>query len=295
MLRRDPFRLLLPLVALALIAALAFAACGDDEDEDAGGDETPTASASPGGGIDISDVPELEDGELFIGSDFTYPPIESYEEGTENPVGLDVDLWNAVAELLGVEVRTQQVADFAGIVGDLKAERYDIVWSAITINDERSAEIDLIPYFEAGTGILVASGNPEGIAGIEDLCGLAAAAQGGTVQIDQMEAANDGVCADDPIDIKAFPDNPTAVQELKLGRVAANLADDPVVADSALNSDGELEVAAGAIESAPYGIGVRKGSTELKEAVEAALRQIMDDGTYADILETWGLSDGGIE
>lgn len=293
MLRHQSILRLLALGVLLLGTLVAFAACGDDE-------EKPTAtgtatSAATGEAIDISDVPELEDGVLKIGSDFTYPPIESYEEGTENAVGLDVDLWNAVAELLGVEVEHQQVADFAGIVGDLKAKRYDVVWSAITINPERQAEIDLIAYFEAGTGILVQAGNPEGIAGIEDLCGLAVAAQSGTVQIDQMDAANAGVCKDDPIDIKAFPDNPTAVQELTLGRVVANLADDPVVADSALNSNGELEVAGGAIESAPYGIGVRKESPELKAVMEEALQQLIDDGTYADILADWSLEAGAID
>lgn len=290
---RRNLRSLLLSTMLILGSVIALAACGDDKKEPAA---TATSAATDElQTVDISGVPELEDGVLKIGSDFTYPPIESYEEGTENAVGLDVDLWNGVAELLGVEVEYQQVADFAGIVGDLKAGRYDVVWSAITINAEREAEIDLIPYFEAGTGILVATGNPDDIQEIEDLCGLAAAAQAGTVQIDQLEAANAGVCEGDPIDIKAFPDNPTAVQELALGRVSANLADDPVVAESALNSNGELEVAGGAIESAPYGIGVRKDSTELKAVLEQALQQLIADGTYAEILADWNLQDGSIE
>ena len=273
-------------VVLALAAVLAFAACKDDKKE-AG--KTPSV-----GQIDISNVPELEDGEMFIGSDMTYPPIEFLEEGTDNPVGLDIDLAKAVAALFGVEVKFQQVAEFAGIVGDLKVKRYDVVWSAITINPGRSAEIDLIPYFEAGTGILVPAGNPKGISVIEDLCGLKAAAQVGTVQIDQMEAANAGPCADSNIDIRAFPDNPAAVAELSLGRVDANLADDPVVANSALESEGDLEVATGAIESAPYGIGVRKDSTELKAVLEEALDRIVADGTYADILAKWEAEHGSI-
>jgi len=288
---RSLGRMSLLFLVLALAAVLAFAACEDDKKDgktpSAG--ETPTAAA-----IDISGVPELQDGEMFIGSDMTYPPIESLEEGTDNPVGLDIDLAKAVAALLGVEVKFQQVADFAGIVGDLKVKRYDVVWSAITINPERSAEIDLIAYFEAGTGILVQAGNPKGIQSIEDLCGLKAAAQTGTVQIDQMEAANAGPCADNNIDIRTFPDNPAAVAELSLGRVDANLADDPVVANSALESEGDLEVAGGAIESAPYGIGVRKDSPELKAVLEEALDQLVADGTYAQVLADWQLEAGSI-
>ena len=286
---RSLSRISLLMFVLALAAVLAFAACKDDKKEGTTPSASPTSAA-----IDISGVPELQDGEMFIGTDMTYPPIEFLEEGTDNPVGLDIDLARAVAALFGVEVRFQQVADFAGIVGDLKVKRYDVVWSAITINPERSAEIDFIPYFEAGTGILVPAGNPKGISVIEDLCGLKAAAQVGTVQIDQMEAANAGPCADSNIDIRPFPDNPAAVAELSLGRVDANLADDPVVANSALQSEGELEVATGAIESAPYGIGVRKDSPELKAVLQQALDRIVADGTYADILAKWEAEHGSI-
>jgi polar amino acid transport system substrate-binding protein len=175
----------------------------------------------------------------------------------------------------------------------LNASRYDIVMSAISITEERQAEIDLIPYFgPAGTGILVQEGNPEGIAAIEDLCGLAVAAQVGTIQVDYMNEFNAGMCADSPIDIRTFPDNPAAVQELILGRVQAELADDPVAAYSAATSEGGLvEVVVQGFDSAPYGIGVRKESTALRTALEAALQSIRADGQYNDILEKWGLGD----
>ncbi len=286
--QRGLIRSLLLAGILILGSLFIFTACGDDDEEEEGG-ATAGATEEADGEIDISDVPELEDGEMFIGSDFTYPPIESYEEGTENPVGLDVDLWNAIAELLGVEIRTQQVADFAGIVGDLKAKRYDVVWSAISITPEREAEIDFIPYFgPVGTGVLTQKGNPEGIKTVADLCGRPVAAQVGTFQVEQMDALNADTCKDDPIDIQTFPDNPAAVQELSLGRVDAELADDPVAAYSALQSDGDLEVAVTGIEAAAYGIGVRKDSPELKAALEEALQKIIDDGTYERILGDWG-------
>lgn len=289
MLKRSPRLLFLPLLMVALASLLVFSACGDDDDDDGGDDTSGTPAA---GDIDISGVAELEDGTLTVGSDIAYPPIEYYEEGTQNAQGLDIDLMTAMAAKLGVDVEFEQVADFAGIVGDLTAERYDVVMSAISITDEREAEIDLIPYFgPAGTGVIVQAGNPEGIEAIEDLCGKAVAAQVGTIQVDYMNAFNEDQCADDPIDIKTFEDNPTAIQELKLGRVAAELSDDPVAAYSAAQSDGELEVAVTGFDSAPYGIGVRKDSPELKAALEAALAAIKADGTYDSILADWGQTD----
>lgn len=272
----------LSLLLLALVLALAVA-CGDDDDEDTGDD------GGDGGSVDISGVAELADGELLIGSDIAYPPIESFEEGTDNPVGLDIDIAKALAAELGVDVKFEQVADFAGIVGDLKSERYDIVMSAISITPEREAEIDFVPYFgPVGTGILTPTGNPNGFAALEDLCGFTVAAQVGTYQVEQMDALNADACKDDPIDIQTFPDNPAAVQELILGRVDAELADDPVAAYSALQSDGKIELAATGFESAKYGIGVRKDSTALNAALSEALTNIVASGKYMQILQEWG-------
>lgn len=282
---RSKWWLLLGSIAVAL--TLVLAACGDDDDDDDddGGSEPTKGSES----IDISGVAELEDGTITVGSDIAYPPIEFFEEGTDTPTGLDIDLMTAIAAALGVEADFQQVADFAGIVGDLTAERYDVVMSAISITEEREAEIDLIPYFgPAGTGVLVQTGNPEAIEAVGDLCGKAVGAQVGTVQVDYMTEFNENECADNPIDIKEYPDNPASVEDLKLGRIVAQLSDDPVAAYSALQSEGELEVSVTGFDSAAYGIGVRKDSTELRAVIEEALEAIKADGTYLEILTDWG-------
>ena len=293
-----------PLVLLAclgLIALLASAACGGGKGT-SGKKQTPAATATVSAGkIDTSAVPELKDGKITVGSDIAYAPVEFYQEGTQNAMGLDVDLMTALAGALGVDVEFKQVAEFVGIVGDLKAKRYDVVMSAISVTPAREAEIDFIKYFgPVGTGALVPKGNPKGIHTVQDLCGLKVAAQVGTVQVDQVEGTettqglNDTTCKDKQITLTTFPDNPTAVQELNLGRVDAELADDPVAAYSASQSDGKLEAVTTGYESAPYGIGVRKDSTELKAVLEQALQRIIADGTYVQILKKWGQEAFGI-
>ena len=289
--QRGLIRLLLLAGILILGSLLAFAACGDDDEEEDGG-ATPGATEEADGEIDISDVPELEDGVLNIGSDIAYAPIEFYKEGTEEPDGLDVDLANALAEVLGVEAEFINTG-FDGIIEALNTEDYDVIFSAMTITAERELEIDFVPYVNVGTGIVVPAGNPEGIAGVEDLCGLTVAVQLGTIQETFLQAQNE-TCTD-KMEIVTFDTNPLAVEDVRTAGSDANLSDFPVAYVDAQESDGDLEALDVQIDPAPYGIGVRKTSTELKSALEAALDAIIESGEYDEIIEKWNPVAGAIE
>ena len=277
-------------LALAVVLAGFLAvACGDEEE---GEEATPAAEETPAAGVTS---PELEDGTLQILSDIAYAPIEFYEAGTNEATGLDVDLADALGEKLGVEVEFINTG-FDGIIGALAAEDGDVIMSAMTITPERSEEIDFIPYINVGTGTLVAAGNPEGIAALEDLCGLTVAVQEGTIQQDMLDELNADACADNQMDVVTFDQNPLAVEELRVGGADAVLADFPVALNDANESDGELEVVGDQFPTLmPYGIGLRKESTELKSALEDALQEIMDDGDYDSILAEWGLESAALD
>jgi hypothetical protein len=104
--------------------------------------------------------------------------------------------------------------------------------------------------------------------------------QEGTIQQDMLDELNAGDCADNQMDVVTFDQNPLAVEELRVGGAVAVLADFPVALNDANESEGELEVVGEQFDAAPYGIGLRKESTELKSTLEAALQEIKDDGTY---------------
>jgi polar amino acid transport system substrate-binding protein len=298
------FRLVWLVAAIAAVLTV-FAACGGGEEElgPVSGTPTVTPTATPVGtptatpaGTPVAGVPELEDGVLQLGSDIAYAPIEFFEEGTTNPEGLDIDLADALAEEMGVRAEFTN-SGFDGLIGALNVSRFDAIMSAMTITEGRSKQIDFVPYLSAGTDILVAAGNPKGIAGVEDLSGLNVGAELGTIQVKQLTDANDELTAAGKaeINISTFDVNPLAVEQLRLGRADAVLADSPVVANDALLSDGKLEALGLAIEAAPYGIGVRKTSTELKAALEDALQKVKDSGKYDEILTKWGLEGGALE
>jgi polar amino acid transport system substrate-binding protein len=288
---RGLIRWFLPLLLLA--GLLALAACGDDDEGDGGGSPTVTEETDGGGEeIDISGVPELEDGVLNIGSDIAYAPIEFYQEGTETPDGLDVDLANAMADAMGVEAEFINTG-FDGIIDALNTDEFDVIYSAMTINPEREQEIDFVPYVQVGTGILVPAGNPDGIAAVEDLCGLTVAVQLGTIQETLLQEQNES-CTE-KMEIVTFDTNPLAVEDVRTGGSDANLADFPVAYVDAQDSNGELEALDVQIDPAPYGIGVRKASTELKTVLEQALDAIIESGEYDEIIEKWSPVAGSIE
>jgi len=282
------------LVAAVAVVLMVFAAC-EDEEEEGTATATPARTGTPAGTA-AAGVPELADGVLQMGSDIAYAPIEFFEEGTQNPQGLDIDLGDALAAELGVRAEFINTG-FDGIIGALNVSRFDVIMSAMTITDDRSKQIDFVPYLSAGTDILVAAGNPKDIGGIEDLSGLTAAAELGTIQVDQLKAANEQLKAAGKaeINISTFDVNPLAVEQLRLGRADAVLADSPVVANDARLSDGKLEALGLAIEAAPYGIGVRKDSTQLKAAITDALEKVKTSGKYDEILKNWGLESGAIQ
>ena len=281
MLPRRLSRYVLAFAVLVLASALAFAACGDDGDKDKEGDGGPAAGA-----IDISGVPELEDGVLNVGSDISYAPFEFYQEGTETADGLDVDLIKAIADALGVEAEFLNTG-WDGIIPALQTEDFDVIVSAMTITDERSKEIDFVPYITVGTGIVVPTGNPDNIQGLDDLCGLSVAVQVGTIQVDMLTEQNDK-CAE-PIDIVPFDTNPLAVEDVRTGGAKANFSDYPVSAEDAAQSDGSLEVVQTQIDPEPYGIGVRKESTALSGVLAEAIQAIRDSGKYDQVLADWEL------
>src|SRR3990172_3905974 len=281
---RNLSRISLLVSVLALAAVLAFAACKDDEEEGT----TPPADQTPAG-IDISGVPELQDGVLNVGSEMAYAPFNFYQEGTEIEDGLDIDIAKAIAAELGVEIEFL-ITGFDGLIPALQSAEFDILVSAMTIRPDREDQIDFVPYITVGLGIVVPVGNPDNISGLdESLCGLTLAVQVATIQVTFLEDLNEGACSDNNVKIVTFDTNPLAVEDLRTGGSDANFSDFPVAAEDAAQSDGELEVVEPQIDPEPYGIGVDKGSTELKGVIADALQAIRDSGEYDQILAEWKL------
>lgn len=284
----------LALSALTSFSLLVASACGDDDDDDEGGDGGGQLVAAE---VDCStldvEAPAriTEAGTLTVASDLSYAPMEFVREGTNDPIGVDVDIAKCIAEAWGVEANVQNTP-FDAIIPALTSGQADIIMSSLSVTPERAEQVDFVEYMVAGSGILVEEGNPEGIESLDGLCSLTVAIQLGTVQVDEAEEQN--ASCDEPIEIQTFEQNTDTIAAVGSGRAAAALMDYPVAAYGASQVDG-TEVVGAQYNTGPYGIAIRKDDNEVRDAIQATIDAMRDGGQYDDILAYWGVEAGALE
>jgi polar amino acid transport system substrate-binding protein len=245
--------------------------------------------------------------EIRVGSDVSYAPVEFYDafapDVLDRPVGepepqvrgIDPDLATELGRKLGVRFTFVNTA-FDQLIPSLQADKFDVIISSMTATPERAREISFLEYFQAGTSILVARGNPERIGSLADLCGQTVTLQAGTIH-EELVAAQQRRCGARRIEARPLASGTQVVLEVKFGRADAALADFPVAAYNAkVSGQGrDFQVVGEQIDPGPYGIGLRKDDTELASVLQEALREIIADGSYDRVLTKWNVTDGALK
>jgi polar amino acid transport system substrate-binding protein len=286
--------------ALALTALVASGCGGNSSDSASGGSSESSGSALPDVSADdalAAKVPAgiKDDGVLTVGSDTTYAPSEFLAEDGETIVGFDVDLFTLVARKLGLEAEFQ-TAPFDSIIAGVSSGKYEVGVSSFTINPEREAQATMVSYYSAGTQWSTKKGNPQDV-DPDSACGLRIAVQKATVQVDDITARSQQCTAagDPEITIDQYDAQSDATAAVVSGKDDAGLADSPVMAYAVQQTNGQLELLGDVYDSAPYGYVVTKDQTEFAQALADAVKSLIDDGSYAQVLETWGVEDGAID
>jgi polar amino acid transport system substrate-binding protein len=223
-----------------------------------------------------------------VGSDITYPPYESFKEGSTTDVeGFDYDYAVELGKLLGVEFKFEN-GSFDSLITGIEAGRYDVILSGMTDNKDRQAKVDFVDYQKSGFAILVKKGNPSAIVKPEDLCGKKVGLQSGTSQIDFVKA----ITCEKPIEISEFPTEDEARLAVSSGRVDADVADLPPMSHFVKTSPngGDFEISSTEqYETGLLGMAISKKLPELRDAVAKATNEMMANGTYDALLAKWGL------
>ncbi|MES9542070.1 MULTISPECIES: ABC transporter substrate-binding protein [unclassified Actinomadura] len=279
--------------ALVLTGALALSACGDSNDS---GDSGSAASNTSVDSKLAAMVPAAikSDGKISIGTDASYPPNESVDPASQKIVGWDVDLFNAVAAKLGLKTEYSN-AGFDTIIPGVQSGKYEVGVSSFTDTKEREGAVDFVTYYSAGTTWAVLKGNPKGV-NPDDACGKSIGVQQGTVQVDDLKARSKK-CTDagKPAIKPVVRKQQTEVNnDLVAGKVDGMAADSPIVGDAVKKTGGKLQIIGQTYDTAPYGYAIGKNSGQFKEAIQAALKALIADGTYKKILTDAGVETGAI-
>ncbi|MBX3085279.1 MAG: basic amino acid ABC transporter substrate-binding protein [Anaerolineae bacterium] len=228
-------------------------------------------------------------GELLVATDAAYPPFENVDTSTNQIVGFDIDLLNAIAASQGFTVNVQN-APFDTIFINLAAGQYDLVISAATITEERQKTVSFSdPYFVAGQVIIVREADKDTVSTSDDLIGKKIGVQLGTTGAEAAKGIKDAK-------VSEYPTFPEAAQALANGDVDAVVNDNATSLTYILNTpDLNLVVVGEPFTTENYGIAVGKDCGDLLAKVNAGLADAIASGKYAEIYRKYFGSDPSAE
>jgi glutamate transport system substrate-binding protein len=278
------------LIASLLIGVAVFAmACGDDEDPeesgDGGGTATTTATAAatatafPAG----STMAEIVDrGKMVVGVKYDVPLFGLLDPVSREVDGFDVALAKEIAKELGLEEDQVEFIEAisANRIPFLQEDRADLIISTMTINAERKTQIEFSrPYYLAGQSILIEADNTA-INGIDDLNGKqVCSVQGSTSEKNVVAKAPQA-------QLLSLETYSACVSAMKDGRVEAVSTDDIILAGFAA-TDSDLKLVGGQFTQELYGVGIKKGATDMAEFVSGVIGDMLEDGRWEDMYEEY--------
>lgn len=291
--------------AIAVAGALLLTGCGDQTKSKSDGGNEASGGAAKAPLFDKLPKSIQDSKVIKVGSDIAYPPVEFVDHG--KTVGMDPDIANALGKELGVKFEFNN-SQFDAILAGLRSKRYNIAMSAMTDTKDRQngvdpakktkvgEGVDFVDYFQAGIQIYAPKGKTQGIKSLGDLCGKKVGVQRGTVSEDMAKKQADK-CGDKKLSIESFDTDLLAQTRLRSGGVDAGISDFPVAAYAVKTSGGgnDFEKIGDQVEAAPYGMAFPKSDTQLRDAVKAAMDNIIKNGEYEKVLKKWGVEAGAIK
>jgi polar amino acid transport system substrate-binding protein len=253
--------------ALAAVAtALTVTACGSGD----GGSASADSQDNPYGLI--------EAGTIRVASMGDAKPYTFTDENGEFS-GFDVELFQDVAERIGVEDVVFTGQDFSAILPAVANGQFDVGVAAIGITDEREQTVDFSDGYLAGYLTVLTADT--GIKEEDDLAGTRLGVVQGTLQ--ETYAAENFP----DTELVRFPDNNSGVSALNSGTIDAHFADYEAAKEYAAQYEGlELAINIPSFD-APAGFALKPGNDALREALNEGLHAAMEDGTWRDLYEKW--------
>ena len=235
-----------------------------------------------------ADLPTIEPGKLTMSINATLPPRQ-FIDSSGNLQGLHPDLGNEIAKRLCLEPVYVNVGFEVQIPG-LASKRWDMVNTGMYYKPDRAKIMQMVPYVVNALAIVVQGGNPMNVTGYENLAGQPVGTEISGFADKLIREINDNQVAAGlaSMDIQAFNTFGDAFAALGAGQVKAVFGPDATAAY--LAERGPFAVGASGLNPGlPSSFGFDGATGEvLANAVADALRAMVKDGTYNDMMSSYG-------
>ena len=240
-------------IVLALVIVIGcFAACGDKEE------------------------PKEEKKVLTMATNAEFPPYEYYDG--DKIVGIDAEVAALIAEKLGMELKIEDVA-FDSIIPGVQAGKYDMGMAGMTVTEDRLKDVNFSDSYAKGVQVVIVKDGGT-IASLDDVAGKKIGVQTNTTG-DIYASGDFG-----EENVVKYENGALAVEALKSGKVDCVIIDnEPAKAYVAANEGLKILETEYAVED--YAICFAKENTELQEKVNAALKELIADGSVKNVVDKY--------
>ena len=256
-------------------AASSEAASPEAASSDAASSEA--ASSEAASETETAELSTVEPGKLIMSTNAAFPPYEMTTDSGEFE-GIDIETAQAIADKQGLELQIDDM-DFDAALLAVQQGKADMVMAGVTVTDERQNVMDFTDSYATGIQSIIVKEDSD-IASVDDLAGKKIGTQRGTTGY--------LYCSDDFGDenVVAYDNGLTAVQMLNNGQVDCVVIDNAPAKEFIAANPG-LKLLDTAYVEESYAIGVGKGNTELKDAINTALEELKADGTLQAIVDKY--------
>ncbi|CBL40645.1 amino acid ABC transporter substrate-binding protein, PAAT family (TC 3.A.1.3.-) [butyrate-producing bacterium SS3/4] len=273
-------RLLSAVMASAMVLSLA--ACGGAKTETTAAETTAEKKEeTTTAGTTAAETAEAAGGTLIVGFDQDFPPMGFVGDNGEY-TGFDLDLAKEVASRLGLEYKAQPVAWDSKDM-ELESGNIDCIWNGFTITGREDDYTWTTPYMANKQVFVVA--NDSDIKSQADLAGKVVEVQADSSAEAALKENQD--LANTFGQLLTTPDYNTAFMDLEQGAVDAVAMDVIVAGYQIKQRNADFKILDDSLSEEEYGVGFKKGNTELRDKVQGALEEMAADGTLAKIADEW--------
>jgi polar amino acid transport system substrate-binding protein len=284
------------LMAIAAVSTIGLAGCGSNSSsgsKSSGKTNTGNTAATTSSGLrPVASVAALVPDKFknkpiknAIYNDF--PPEEFLQGSTL--VGIQPDIALALSQVMGVKLDNVSVGSFDSLIPGVISGRYDMSSADFGVTVDRLKQVDFVTEFPIGTAFAVKKGSDIKIEKPTDLCGHSVGVQSGSYFIDQINGANKDCVAAGlaAIKLQTFPDDGARTLAIANGRIEVTATTEDALGYAIASQNVPLELQKFVYKPLEQAIVIPNDS-KLGPAVEAAMKEIVTNGTYANILKKWG-------